>query len=210
MFNFGTKTEVNKVLKLSEVLKSIKADKNLRAKTNNISEITITNVLNKNITGLSPSENIVEIYFFEIILSDKNIPYDFIKQIDKSILFQTVYTLKNEENIKIMLTYKTINSHDAIFKKHYEREWMKVQLINLPLNITLEGVFKDIFAYVTGFQFRTGETFKLYIDRLSEIEKLVKLIEKTEREISKKNNPKERLTLHADLKRLKYKKETLC
>jgi len=203
MFNFSSKTVTNKVWKLTDFLKFIKADKTMKTSAINISTVTLTNVLNEKNTGLPTCENIKEIYFMELTLTDRVVPLEFIKHLDKKILFQTVYTLIYENNVKIMLTYKTIDTDKATFTKHYETKWLTNIAPTTPLNSSLSDTLKDITAIVTEIPFRAEESFRTYIDRLSEIEKNKKMIIKSEKEINKAKNPKEKLIHHEKMKQLK-------
>ena len=208
MFKFSSKTEVNKQIKITDLFKTIKADKQTRAASQNVQSVTLTHVLSEATTGLKSAENITEIYFIDMVTTDKRVPIELIKAMDKTILFQVFYTIKCGSDQKFIATYKTIEAGKATFTKHYESDWVKESAkLDFPLVTELGDIFMIALQNITSRKFQSGESIRDYLSRLAVIDRLTRDIEKTERMMNSATQPKDKLALHAELKKLKQAKE---
>ena len=87
MFEFPSNTKVDKPFKIKELLKLINADKETRQEAQNIESITMVNAISEQTTSLKPSKEVNEIYVIKIVLLTEQTPYEFIRQLDKTIRF---------------------------------------------------------------------------------------------------------------------------
>ena len=72
MFSFSTKTQVNKELKIKDVLRQIGADKDIKTEAQSIKSLSLTNILNENTINCERDEKYKEIYHREL-LTENNI-----------------------------------------------------------------------------------------------------------------------------------------
>ena len=68
MFKFSEKTQVNMQFKMLELFRTIKADKVVKADAGNVTKVTLSNVLSPDRTNMESSDNVKEIYVFDIEL----------------------------------------------------------------------------------------------------------------------------------------------
>lgn len=97
MFNFSSKTEVNKQFKLTDLYKQMNATKEVKQNALMISSITLKNVISPTTLNVKESYIMKEFYVFEIISKKREIPSIFIKELDKAIKIQTIFIIKNDE-----------------------------------------------------------------------------------------------------------------
>ena len=78
MFKFSEKTQVNIQFKMLELFRTIKADKVVKADAGNVTKVTLSNVLSPDRTNMESSDNVKEIYVFDIELNSNKVPEKFI------------------------------------------------------------------------------------------------------------------------------------
>ena len=206
MFQFPSTTKVEQNLKLNDMYKLIKADKDLKAKSQNILSITIINAISELSTKLKLSSEIKVIYVIKIELNSFDVPYDFLKVFDKSICFNVLFILHCGDKVKYLISYKTTTDNIVVSQsKFFETEWISPTLLEMPLVNNLEDVYKEILANITKLKFRENETLKSWVIRFSEIEKLKKEFTKTEKLMQKEIQPKKQIQYNEKLREL-YKK----
>lgn len=71
MFNFSTKTQVNKDMKVLDVLKKIGADKEVKLDATKINKITLVNIINKNSINSLKDSKYSPIYVIQIELKKR-------------------------------------------------------------------------------------------------------------------------------------------
>jgi len=92
--------------------------------------------------------------------------------------------------------------------KHHESEWLTgYKAKELPLTSHLDGTSAAVSYVVTGLAQRQGESIRENLARVITIEKLARDIEKTERMMAAEIQPRKKLALHEQLKKLRKAKE---
>ena len=69
MFNYFEKTAVGIEFEMSDLLKTINADKDIKDSADVISNVVLSHTLSPETTNLEESENVKEIYVIDIIIS---------------------------------------------------------------------------------------------------------------------------------------------
>lgn len=205
MFNFSSKTEVNKEYKLSDFLKQIKASKEVKDDAKKIKKIFFKNVLNNYTLNCEEDEKYKNIYVIEILLLTDSIPRLFLEELDKNINFHTYYIFKYEDEISTWIAYKEINRKTIVDKKYYIHDFHKDTLIELPIINNVKDAYREILAYEIGRPYRASESPEEYISRIKLIAKLEFQISKTEKAIQYETQPKKKFEYNARLR--DYKKE---
>lgn len=202
MFEFSSKTQVNRDLKLSELFKLMHADKSLKADAQNIKYVHMTNALSERTTGLKSDEVVNEIYVIQVLLEKEPVPYDFLRALDKTINFQTMFEVWANGKVKYMTAFKSFTDGKQSQTKLVETPFATLQKDEMPLVSSLQDLYKAMLTKISGLAFRQGETIKNWQVRLVEIEKLEKDFKKIEKQIDTESQPKQKFALNEQLREL--------
>ena len=209
MFRFSEKTQVNIQFKMLELFRTIKADKVVKADAGNVTKVTISNVLSPDRTNMESSDNVKEIYLFDIELNSNKIPEKFIEALNKSINFQTLLTLRYNDKVKYIIAVKIIDDEKIKILKTFESDWQEEQLDDMPSSVKLENIYKQMIAKLTLYPFKTSEDFKQYVDRMSVIKKQKSEIEKQTKIMNAEKQPNIKMKLNDEIKQMKKELQEL-
>ena len=209
MFRFSEKTQVNIQFKMLELFRTIKADKVVKADAGNVTKVTLSNVLSPDRTNMESSDNVKEIYVFDLELNSNKVPEKFIEALNKSINFQTLLTLKYNDKVKYIIAVKTIDDEKIKILKTFESDWQEETLDEMPSSVKLENIYKQMIAKLTLYPFRTSEDFKLYVDRMNLIKKQKSEIERQTKIMNTEKQPNIKMKLNDELKQMKKELQKL-
>lgn len=209
MFRFSEKTQVNIQFKMLELFRTIKADKVVKADAGNVTKVTLSNVLSPDRTNMESSENVKEIYVFDIELNSNKVPEKFIEALNKSINFQTLLTLRYNDKVKYIIAVKIIDDEKIKILKTFESDWQEEQLDDMPSSVKLENIYKQMIAKLTLYPFRLDEDFKQYVDRMSVIKKQKSEIEKQTKIMNAEKQPNIKMKLNDEIKQMKKELQEL-
>ncbi len=209
MFRFSEKTQVNIQFKMLELFRTIKADKIVKADAGNVTKVTLSNVLSPDRTNMESSDNVKEIYVFDIELNTNKIPEKFIEALNKSINFQTLLTLKYNDKVKYIIAVKIIDDEKIKILKTFESDWQEEQLDDMPSSVKLENIYKQMITKLTLYPFRIDEDFKQYVDRMSVIKKQKSEIEKQTKIMNAEKQPNIKMKLNDEIKQMKKELQDL-
>ena len=202
MFKFSEKTQVNIQFKMLELFRTIKADKIVKADAGNVTRVTLSNVLSPDRTNMESSDNVKEIYVFDIELNSNKVPEKFIEALNKSINFQTLLTLRYNDKVKYIIAVKIIDDEKIKILKTFESDWQEEALDEMPSSVKLENIYKQMIAKLTLYPFKTSEDFKQYVDRMSAIKKQKSEIEKQTKIMNAEKQPNIKMKLNDEIKKL--------
>lgn len=210
MFEFSSKTQVNRKFKLTELYKVMGADKAVKADAANIASVTLTNVLNKDTLNLSVKGDVKEIYVFEIVLNTKIAPSLFISTLDKATNFHTVFVLRYVGEEMLYGAFKEYGEKGMRVGKYYCTDWVTEKPIALPLGVnSLDEIYTAIIDELIPITARQAENTKDFVVRYGEVVRLKKEIEKLQRLVDIEKQPKRRFELNDMLKQKKKELEDL-
>ena len=209
MFRFSEKTQVNIQFKMLELFRTIKADKIVKADAGNVTRVTLSNVLSPDRTNMESSDNVKEIYVFDIELNSNKVPEKFIEALNKSINFQTLLTLRYNDKVKYIIAVKIIDDEKIKILKTFESDWQEEQLDDMPSSVKLENIYKQMIAKLTLYPFKTSEDFKQYIDRMSAIKKQKSEIERQLKIMNAEKQPNIKMKLNDEIKQMKKELQEL-
>ena len=204
MFEFSSKTQVNKKFKLLDILKQIKADKDIKADSMKINSITLSNVINAQTLNTRLDEVFKEIYIFVIDLNKNEIPKLFLESLDKSIKLHTYFVFTYNDKTYTTMCYKEIGKIVKL-SKYYYHDFSKNINKELPIVNSVADVYKILYSYEVDLLYRDEELPSDYLKRVNTIHKLQFQILKTEKAIQFESQPKKKYEYHSRL--LQYKKE---
>ncbi len=209
MFKYNERTEVNLDLKLAELFKVIKANKQIQSDASIVSKVILTNILSPDRTNLEPSENVKEIYIMDIVLNKAAAPTKFIDALNKYINFQILFRLRYEVEVKYITSLKAFTEDKTKVLKTCESDWQKENKEELPSTSKLENVFKAMVSYITKIKFRQDETFDEYTDRTNQIKKHKTEIEKLTKTRDAEKQPNTKMAINSQIKELKRELEEM-
>ena len=209
MFKFNEKTQVNMQFKMLELFRTIKADKVVKADAGNITKVTLSNVLSPDRTNMESSDNVKEIYVFDIELNSNKIPEKFIEALNKSINFQTLLSLRYNDKVKYIIAVKIIDDEKIKILKTFESDWQEETFDDMPISVKLENIYKQMIAKLNLYPFRINEDFKQYVDRMSAIKKQKSEIEKQTKIMNAEKQPNMKMKLNDEIKQLKKELQEL-
>lgn len=210
MFEFSSKTQVNRKFKLTELYKFMGADKAVKVDAANISSVTLTNVLNNDTLNLSVKGDVKEIYIFEIVLNTKTAPSLFISALDKATNFHTIFILKYGNEEMLYGAFKEYGEKGIKVGKYYFTDWATEQTIAIPLGVnSLDEIYTAIIDELIPITARQTESTKDFVARYGEVVKLKKEIEKLQRLVDTEKQSKRRFELNDELKQKKKELESI-
>ena len=204
MYILPKTTEMNKEFKLIDILKTVKADKNIISDAAIIDTITLTNVINTKTIDCVKNETFKEIYVFRITLKKREIPFLFLKALDKTIKFHTYFVFVYKEEIYTTMCFKQIGSSVKLGEYYCHGFYGEKPLVELTVN-TVEDIYKLLYSYEVHIPCRKSESVEDLYKRAKMIFKLRLQIEKTEQLIIHEIQPIKKYDTF--LKILEYKQK---
>lgn len=205
MFQFSSRTEVNKQFKISDLFKQMKASKEARKDATAIEKVVLKNVLSPNTLYCESDKEIKEVYVFEITVSSRYVPEIFIKELDNSIKLHTLFNVRDGEYELSMISYK-IGSAKG---KYFSTNWEADDDYPVPPVNSVPELYKFILSKFLKYPPFETETVGEYIKRYNQLIKLDFQINSTTIAIGKESQSKRKFEYNARLKRYKEEREKL-
>lgn len=199
--------KVNRTFKLSELLKSINADKKVKEECKNIKSVALSEVLSPETTNMEASDLVKEIYVIKIELAEKNVPMSFVEALNKEILFQVLFKICYNNQVKYICSIKQYNEDQTMkVLKMYSTDWITPLNIDLPITSKLEVVYKSIIQNISGYNFKIDETYSHYVERINTIKSIQQEIDKLTKQMNNEKQPNLKMKLNNKIKILKQEK----
>lgn len=209
MFIYNEKCVVNKVFRLQELFKAIKADKAIKASAKNIISIKLSYVISPSKLNLEPSKSVKEIYVIEVAVDSKQLQMSFIEALNKFIELQTLFKICYKNEVKYILSIKDFREDKMKIIKRFESDWIAPLELDFPITTKLENVFKEIIKNITNYDFRQEESFESYSKRIDSIHKLKSEIEKQIKTMNNEKQPNIKMALNDKIKQMKKELQEL-
>ncbi|MCD8286517.1 MAG: DUF4391 domain-containing protein [Clostridia bacterium] len=192
---------------MSDLLKRVNADKQVRSSARSIQSITLVNAVSRERLNLPPLKDSDdrEIYIMEVCLKDASIPVDFIAVLDKIIYMRTIYVLTLDNEYKLYAAYKAVRNGKLIVEKYRETDWLnEIPKIQLPTSISrVDEIYASLFDIIIPYKMREGESLKECLDRNDKITKLQRDIQSLQKKVDNEIQPKKRFEMNDNLKQMK-------
>lgn len=205
MFRFSTKTEVNRVFKLTDLYKQMNASKEARKEATCIDKIVLKNVLSPTTLYCSPDKTVKEVYVFEITVNTQYVPELFIKELDNSIKLHTLFHIRYEEYEYSMLSYKIGTSKG----KYYQTNWENNDDFDVPLVGSVPELYKFILSKFLKYPPFESESVDGYMKRYNQLVKLDFQIGKTSAAIAHETQSKRKFEYNARMKEYEEERNNL-
>ena len=204
MFIYNEKVLVNRPFKLNELLKLVKANKDIKTDASVIAGVNLSHVLSPATTNLEISKNVKEIYIITIDLKEKQIPNAFLDLFDKQIMFQTLFKICYNNSVVYRASLKEFNEDETMkILKTFQTDWQDELKLEFPTTSKLENVYKTIISNITSQQFKQDEEFSDYVLRLDKIRKQKAEIDKLTRMMLAEKQPNIKMEMNDRIKKLK-------
>ena len=205
MFNFSTKTLVNKTFKLTDLNKQIDASKECKEQEKMIKSVTLKNVISPKTINSDIDKEIKEVYIFEINMNERYIPEIFIRELDKNIKLMTLFLIKHDDYECGLIAYKK----DKYKDKYYVTNWGNTTDYDIPLGSSVSQIYKFIFSKFLKYEPFEKESVDMYIKRNNQLARLDNQISKTEKTVYAEVQSKKKFEYNARLKQYKEEKANL-
>ena len=210
MFNYNERTKIDKSFKLSDVLKIVNANKEIKNDARVISDIKLSLILSSSSTNLETSKNVKEIYIITIDLKEKRIPNVFLDLFDKQIMFQTLFKICYNNSVVYRASFKEFNEDETMkILKTFQTDWQDELKQEFPPTSKLENVYKTIISNITSCGFKQDEEFKDYVLRLDQIKKQKSEIDKLPRMMLAEKQPNIKMEMNDRIKFLRKELQAL-
>lgn len=205
MFNYSENTRRNKELKIKELLKLIDADKNIKKEAAQIEKMILSHILSADTMNMRASENVKEIYIIDVLLKERFIPLDFIKEVDKEINFQTIFRFKCNKDTLFVTSLKIIEEEKVKMLSTFKTEWMVIEKRDFNFTSNLENIYKQFLEVISSVKFLPNEDLADFDKRVIKIKKLQAEISKYKRIMIIEKQPNIKMAINDKIK--KYQKQ---
>lgn len=202
MFEFSSRVTVNKEFKVSDVLKTMHASKEVRADASKIDSMRLAYVINAARINCQENPDYREIYIFEINLNSKDLPTLFVEALDKTIKFHTFFVFKLDDYVATTMCFKRIDKTVRL-EKYHPRPFALDKPIPLPDIQDVPEAYKFLYSYEMDIPYRKSESPEELFQRIATIRKIRYDIEKLEEAIIRQLQPKKKYEYHQKVAELK-------
>ncbi|MQM72215.1 MAG: DUF4391 domain-containing protein [Eubacteriaceae bacterium] len=199
MIDFPKSTIVHQRLPKEAFYQHLSLSAALKAKfISDIDRILVENSLTKSNLNLAKDSEINEIMLLSISLKKQNFDSKIVEAIAKQNPHQLVFLLTFEDKYQF-----------AVYRnKLYRTQWMKKEELSLELHgDTLDEIWDDLVRQIVitseSLLERQDQSLEEQLEIQDEINRLNKLIKKTEAAAWKEQQPKKKFEIYQELKRLK-------
>lgn len=205
MFEFSSKTRVDRLFKMTDLFRQMNASKEAKKDAACIEKIVLKNVLSPTTLNCEADKEIKEIYVFEITVSSRTVPEIFIKELDQSIKLHTLFNIRDGDFELSMISYKTGNAKG----KYYMTNWESDPDFPVPLVNSVPELYKYILSKFLKYPPFEEESVGEYLKRYNQLIKLDYQINSTTIAIARENQSKRKFEYNARLKGYKEEREKL-
>lgn len=203
MYSLNSKTKVDKVFKVGDLLKRITQDKAVKQEAKNIESFTLEYVLNPDTIHIQGNEQCHEIYIFRIKLKEKQVPEIFIKEFDKLIELHTYFILECRDEVKELGIYREIHENGIKRGMVYETPWQEEMTEDMPYCHTLKDVYDSLFKTLIPLAPKEDETLEVFLERYEQVQKLQREIVTLTRKAQTEKQSRKKLDLGRQVTKLK-------
>ena len=207
MLGFPQTTEFNKRIPKQKFYENIEVSPALkRVFVEQIKLIHWRNKLAESTLNISPGQVVKEIEVIEIKLAQPQLDEAVLRQIDKEIPYHILFILSCGNKVQAWTGYKEASeSGKAAFKVngYYHTDWMLEDELTLEIDgLNLDAVWDNFIIQVGGVELEQGNSLNEQIAVDERKEKLIKEIEKLEKQARNEKQPNKKFELVQKMKEL--------
>ena len=210
MLGFPQTTEFNKRIPKQKFYENIDVSPALkRVFVEQIKLIHWRNKLAETTLNIAPGQAVTEIEVIEIKLTQPQLDEAVLRQIDKEIHYHILFVLSYGNKVQAWTGYKeAAASGKKAFKvnKYYHTEWMLEDELILDIEgLNMDAVWDNFIIQIGGVELEQGNDLAEQIAVDERKEKLIKEIEKLEKQARNEKQPNKKFELAQKVKALKEK-----
>jgi len=201
MKGFSSKTEVNNVFKLADLVKTLKLGKEEKDEAKKIESLTLSHIFNRDTTGLKATDSVSLIYVFKVVLNTNELPKKFITTLDKKTNALTVFEVVYGDTFTYVMANKRL-SDSIVVGEYYSctcEEWAAEE----RLFDTLQELYVSFLSKVLELSARQNETQAELIERKKKIQSIEQSIAKLERQKNSEVQFNKRVKINEEIRELK-------
>lgn len=207
MLGFPQTTEFNKRIPKQKFYENIEVSPALkRVFVEQIKLIHWRNKLAESTLNISPGQAVKEIEVIEIKLAQPQLDEAVLRQIDKEIPYHILFVLSCGNKVQAWTGYKeAAESGKAAFKvnRYYHTDWMLEDELTLEIDgLNLDAIWDNFIIQVGGVVLEQGNSLDEQIAVDEHKEKLIKEIEKLEKQARNEKQPNKKFELVQKMKEL--------
>lgn len=208
MLGFPQTTEFNKRIPKQKLYENMEVSPALkRVFVEQINLIYWRNKLAVSTMNIAPGETVTEIEVIEIKLASPQLNEAVLRQIDKEIPYHILFILSFDGKVQAWTGYKeATEGGNKAFKvnKYYHTEWIPEYELNLKIEgLNMDAVWENLIIQVGGVELEQGNSLDEQIAVDERKEKLVKEIEKLEKQARNEKQPNKKFQLAQHVNMLK-------
>ena len=207
MLSFPQTTEFNKRIPKQKFYENMDVSPVLkRAFVEQIKLIYWRNKLSEATLNIASGQSVEEIEVIEIKLTQSQLDETALRQIDKEIPYHILFILSYENKVQAWIGYK------EAFKvtKYYHTEWMLEDELMLDIDgLNLDAVWENLVIQVGNIELNEGNNLSKQIELDEQKAKLIKDIEKLEKQARNEKQPNKKFKLAQQISKLKKECEEL-
>lgn len=195
MLNLPQSTELKKQLPKNAIFSKFQLNNSQKEKVDNdISKMFIVNELVPDKINIERGKEVGAIYVINVILKRKDYSDQSIILISKIIPQKIVFVLEYESEVRIA----------AFHSKLVQTDWMKKENANLQIKgLNLEDLWENFIVQIGNINISDGNTLDEQIESDDKKAKIIKEIEKLEKQARAEKQPKKKFELVQMVIRLK-------
>ena len=210
MLGFPQTTEFNKRIPKQKFYENLDVSPALkRVFVDQIKLIHWRNKLAESTLNIAPGQAVTEIEVIEIKLTQPQLDEAVLRQIDKEIPYHILFVLSYGNKVQAWTGYKeAAESGKKAFKvnKYYHTEWMLEDELILDIEgLNMDAVWDNFIIQIGGVELEQGNDLAEQIAVDERKEKLIKEIEKLEKQARNEKQPNKKFELAQKVKALKEK-----
>ena len=210
MLGFPQTTEFNKRIPKQKFYENLDVSPALkRVFVEQIKLIHWRNKLAESTLNIAPGQAVTEIEVIEIKLTQPQLDEAVLRQIDKEIPYHILFVLSYGNKVQAWTGYKeAAESGKKAFKvnKYYHTEWMLEDELILDIEgLNMDAVWDNFIIQIGGVELEQGNDLAEQIAVDERKEKLIKEIEKLEKQAKNEKQPNKKFELAQKVKALKEK-----
>lgn len=203
MYQLNSKTKVDKLFKLADLLKRMKVDKGIKAEAIHIESVTLEHIIGTGTIHIKNDASCKEIFIYRIKLKKKLVPVLFIKGLDEMTQLHTFFVLEYEGQVKEVGIYRELNEEHIRRGKLYESEWQEENLKELPYCSSIYEIYRQMMMDLVPLRAKEDEPLRYFLERYNQIQKLQKDIKAMDQKAQKEKQPRRKLDLGREVNKLR-------
>ncbi|MCL5125801.1 MAG: DUF4391 domain-containing protein [Deltaproteobacteria bacterium] len=158
--------------------------------------------------NLTAVPSVREIQIFSVALKEEELRGEVLECIDRAIPFPIFFELHYENRIKSVAAYKRPSESDGskwVISNYFETSWLTDDAArnSLPLVLDLGCLYERLLEPLMPFPSRPGEGLKATVDRMEQIERKNREVEKCEALLRREKQFNRKVAINAELRILK-------